>query len=133
LAAFQVYIEYVIIVTRLRNEIGRAYLQRSGCSGTQEAMPSPQCVSVVSGNCMNGDPPRVFALLSPMINYCVEQLNSLSFAEEKQIVQSVPAGLRMMIEPISEPLTPEYIGRVAEYAIAVEVQKGYTDSRDKLA
>ena len=32
----------------------------------------------------------------------------------------------MMIEPIAEPLTPEYLRRVAEYAIAVELGKGYS-------
>ena len=82
------------------------------------------------GHCMNGDPPRVFALLSPMIDDCVEQLNLMTYSEVKQVVESVPAGLRMMIEPVSEPLTPEYLRRVVEYCIAVEIEKGYSPVSD---
>ena len=82
------------------------------------------------GHCMSGEPPRVFALLSPMIDDCVEQLAAMSFDEVKQIVESIPAGLRMMVEPVAEPLTSEYLRRVAEYTIAVELEKGYSPVSD---
>lgn len=78
------------------------------------------------GYCMNGEPRRVYAALLPMIDDSVTQLGSMSIAEVKQITESIPAGLRMFIEPIAEPLTPEYLRRVAEYAIAAELQKGYS-------
>jgi hypothetical protein len=79
---------------------------------------------------MGGEPPRVFAVLSKIVEDCLEQLREMSVSEVKQIVESIPAGLRMMVEPVTEPLTEEYLNRVAEYAIAVELEKGYSPVSD---
>ena len=79
---------------------------------------------------MSGEPPRVFDVLSPMVADCLEQLNAMSVSEVKQVVESIPAGLRMMVEPVAEPLTGGYLSRVAEYAIAVELEKGYSPVSD---
>lgn len=78
------------------------------------------------GHCLNGDPPAVYAVLKPIMDACIDQLLEMSFDEVKQIVDSVPAGYRMMLEPIEAPLTTEYLTRVAEYCIAAEIQKGYS-------
>ena len=82
------------------------------------------------GHCMSGDPPAVFAVLKPILDACTEQLLEMSFEEVKQIVDSLPAGYRMMLEPVESPLTPEYIKRVAVYCVAAEIQKGYSPVSD---
>lgn len=81
-------------------------------------------------HCMNGKPPKVFKVLSPMVNECIEQLSSMSFENVNSVVQAIPSGLRMMVEPVEEPFSKEYLRRVAEYCIATEVDKGYSPVSD---
>lgn len=82
------------------------------------------------GHCLGGKPPRVYSALKPVLDKCVEQLSEMSVDEVKQVVDSVPAGYRMMLEPIEEPLTLEYLTRVAEYCVAAEIQKEFSPVSD---
>jgi hypothetical protein len=78
------------------------------------------------GHCLGGKPLRVYSVLRPIFDNCIEQLAQMDFPEVKQVVDSAPAGYRMMLQPIEEPISTEYLRRVAEYCIAAEVQKGYS-------
>lgn len=82
------------------------------------------------GYCMGGDPPAVYAVLKPIVEDCFNQLVKMSFEEVKLIVDSLPAGHRMMVEPVESPLTDEYLTRLAEYCVATELQKGYSPVSD---
>lgn len=77
-------------------------------------------------HCMGGDPPAVYAILKPIVDGCVDQLAEMSFEEVRLIVDSVSAGYRQLLQPVERPLTREYLKRVAEYCVAVELQKGYS-------
>jgi hypothetical protein len=79
---------------------------------------------------MDGDPPAVHTALKPMVDECIDQLTRMSSQEIKNIVQSLPAALRMMVEPIENPVTHDYICRVAEYCVAAELQNGYSPITD---
>jgi hypothetical protein len=78
------------------------------------------------GHCLNGEPARVYSILKPILDDCLNQLISMSFSEVKQVVDSIPPGFRMMLLPIEEPVTSEYLVRVAENCIALELQKEYS-------
>jgi hypothetical protein len=75
---------------------------------------------------MGGDPPAVYAVLKPIVDECVTQLAEMSFEEVRLIVDSVSAGYRQLLLPVERPLTREYLRRVAEYCVAVELQAGYS-------
>ena len=72
------------------------------------------------------EPPPVARLLKPIVAGCIDQLQEMNHDEVTLIVNSISAGYRMMLEPIPDPLTREYLERVAFYCIAVEIQKGYS-------
>jgi len=73
-----------------------------------------------------GELPRVYSVLKPIFDRFLEQLLKMSFNQTKQVVDSIPAGFRMLLQPVVEPITTEYLCRVAEYCIASEIQKGYS-------
>lgn len=72
------------------------------------------------------EPPAVASLLNSILDDCNYQLGAMSADEITQVVSSISAGYRMMLEPIPDPLTPEYLRRVATSCVAVEIQKGYS-------
>ncbi len=74
-------------------------------------------------HCLAGDPPRVYSVLKPLFDECVEQLSTLSLEELTLTVESIPPELRMMVEPVDELLRTEYIERVAHYILATELEK----------
>lgn len=82
--------------------------------------------------CLSGDPAPVYNTLKPISDSCVTQLSGLSFLEIKQIVDALPIGYRSMLEPLEEPLTKEYLPRIAGYCIATEIQKGISPVSDVL-
>ena len=73
-------------------------------------------------HCLSGDPPRVYAVLKPLFDECVEQLSSLSLQELGLTVESIPPGFRMMVDPVDSSMRPEYIERVAHYLLATELE-----------
>lgn len=79
---------------------------------------------------MGGEPPPVYGVLKPIVDDCVNQLMEMSFDKVKLVVDSLPAGFRMLVEPIDAPLTTEYLTRVAEYCVAAELQKKYSQVSD---
>ncbi len=85
---------------------------------------------VFLGHCMDGEPPSVHAVLKPIVDDCLNQLVLMSFDEVKIIVDSLPAGLRQMVEPLESPLIAESLIRVAEYCVAAELQKKYSPVSD---
>jgi hypothetical protein len=84
------------------------------------------------GDGIAGDAASVSAILDPMIDACVRQLHEMTPAEVEAVVQAIPAGLRMMVEPIENPLSNEYLRRVAGYCIASEMDKAYSPVKDVL-
>ncbi len=77
-------------------------------------------------HCLDGEPPAVYSILKPLLEEAREQLLILDNVELKNVINSLPSGLRMYLLPIHKPITEEYLRRVAEYCIAAEVQKGYS-------
>ena len=54
----------------------------------------------------------------------------MSLTDLGLIVDALPAGLRFMVVPVDELLSPEYLSRVAIYCIAAELQKAYSPVAD---
>jgi hypothetical protein len=59
-----------------------------------------------------------------------EQLDCMKDRELRDVVASIPSGLRMMIEPVEIPITGEFLRRLAHYCVAVQVQKAYSPVAD---
>ena len=76
------------------------------------------------------DPPAVAKLLKAIVTDCDYQLADLSLDDVTQVVNSISAGYRMMLEPVPDPLTPEYLQRVSIACVATEIQKAYSPVSD---
>jgi len=77
-------------------------------------------------HCLNGEPSAVYSILKPLLDDAQSQLSLMEIEKIKKIVDSLPAGIRMNLLPIDQPISNEYLYRVAEYCLAAEVQKGYS-------
>ncbi|HEV3385824.1 MAG TPA: hypothetical protein VG097_13490, partial [Gemmata sp.] len=76
-------------------------------------------------HCLDGEPPRVFKVLKPLFDECLEQLSIMSFDELSLTVESISQGFRMMVEPVDRLMQPEYLERVAHYYLANELLKSH--------
>lgn len=82
--------------------------------------------------CLDGKPKPVFAVLRPIFEDCVKQLNEKTLVEVQAIVHGIPSEFRFMVEPVEEPLLKEKIVRIAEYYIAGKIWKGCNSVTDVL-
>lgn len=73
---------------------------------------------------------RCNAALLTVVNSTREQLDCMDESEIRDVVACIPAGLRMMIEPVEVPITDEYLRRLSHYCAAAEVQKAYSPVAD---
>ena len=70
------------------------------------------------------------AAIQTVVNSVREQLECMDVNELQAVVASISPGFRMMIEPVEEPITNEYLRRLVDSCIATEVQKAYSPVSD---